>query len=751
MWGKLSRYVRSHEGRTGLSTYAAEGLAAVGMVVVYGLAARLGKEPLDLYVIVRRTVSFVHPLVLIGAIVGLTRYVALTVDPKTQRRYLFGALSWVLPLGILLCLAALVAPERWGRDFFQDGGHGELILPLAMMIATLSLHSVAYSYLRGRQYLHMANALSAAALAIVPCVAFILFDELVLVLWATALGWALGVVAVLLPAFFGGRVGTVAKERAELFRYGLPRVPGDAAMGALLTLPVFVAGYAHGLAAGGQMGLGITLLNLASAVFSPIGILLLPSSAARMASRDHAGLIAQVQRTVRYTVIAALAMLLGFELLAPWLLEVYLGPSGADYVTMGRVIFLGAPAFAFFVALRSLLDAYYVVPRNGVNLMSALLLLLVGCAAHLLFDAPPIFMGGVVVVAMWYLAWLTLRDVRFVRSELQRRVERSGNSMRLMMVIAGKPEGREFPFARRQATILRERFGAEVEIFFLQDRMSPLRLWKARRAFKQQLREFRPDLVLVHYGTVTALFTVLSSAVPVVITFHGSDLNPTPSDGRVRDLLGRLFSQLAAFFAAGIICVSEGLRDRLWWRREEVSVLPMGVDLRTFKPMDRQQCRAMMDWTTEERIVLFNNNNPGVKRLDIATAAMELVRATGINARLISLEGGIAPERMPVMMNAADALLLCSDREGSPTMVKEAMACGLPVVTSDVGDVKERLRGVMPGAVVEQTAEALARALCEVLTTPRRSNGPGSAVENGVDADTLDARTFAMLRSLIDP
>ena len=127
----------------------------------------------------------------------------------------------------------------------------------------------------------------------------------------------------------------------------------------------------------------------------------------------------------------------------------------------------------------------YVVPRNGVNLLAALLVLLLGCAIHLAFGTPAWFLGVAVVVAMWYLAWLTFRDVRFVRSELKRRMERKGNAMRLVMVIAGQPDGNEFPFARRQARMLGERFGVEVERFFLRDRMSPLRLLRARRELKE--------------------------------------------------------------------------------------------------------------------------------------------------------------------------------------------------------------------------------------------------------------------------
>src|SRR5690606_17306284 len=103
--------------------------------------------------------------------------------------------------------------------------------------------------------------------------------------------------------------------------------------------------------------------------------------------------------------------------------------------------------------------------------------------------------------------------------------------------------------------------------------------------------------------------------------FHGSDLNPTPSDGPLRDLLGRWMSQLAALLADGIICVSHGLVKRLWWKGKNARVLPMGVDLEHFKPMDRARCRSELGWQNEN-VVLFNANNPTLKRLDIADAVM---------------------------------------------------------------------------------------------------------------------------------
>ena len=75
------------------------------------------------------------------------------------------------------------------------------------------------------------------------------------------------------------------------------------------------------------------------------------------------------------------------------------------------------------------------------------------------------------------------------------------------------------------------------------------------------------------------------------------------------------------------------------------------------------------------------------------------------------------------MMNAADCLLVTSDAEGSPTVVQEALATNLPVVSVDVGDIAERLEGVAGSRITRRDAQALGRALAEVVTPPRRSDG----------------------------
>jgi len=297
---------------------------------------------------------------------------------------------------------------------------------------------------------------------------------------------------------------------------------------------------------------------------------------------------------------------------------------------------------------------------------------------------------------------------------------------RVIFVIPGEPLGCSMIFARRQVGAVIAQ-GVDVHPFYLRSRTSPCVLFREFRRFREELRRVRPQVMHAHYGTVTALFAALGApGVPLVISYRGSDLNPAPGDAgqRLRGWLARGFSQIAALRARQIVCVSAELRERLLWRRERVILLPSGVDPLAFFPRSREHARRDLGWTGDGPVVLFNAGyNPRIKRLDLAEAAAALARRTLPALRLEVLDGQCPPDLIPTFMNAADCLLLTSTTEGSPMVVKEALACNLPVVSVNVGDVAERLRGVRGARLVAHDPEALANALIELVARPARSEG----------------------------
>ena len=118
-----------------------------------------------------------------------------------------------------------------------------------------------------------------------------------------------------------------------------------------------------------------------------------------------------------------------------------------------------------------------------------------------------------------------------------------------------------------------------------------------------------------------------------------------------------------------------------------------------------------------------------MKRLDLAEAGMEVARNLCENIRFVVLRGDVGPESVPLFLNAADCLLVTSDWEGSPNIVKEALACNLPIVSVDVGDVSERLDKVSASKIVSRGPGELGEAIVEILALNCRSNGR-EAVQN---------------------
>jgi teichuronic acid biosynthesis glycosyltransferase TuaC len=297
--------------------------------------------------------------------------------------------------------------------------------------------------------------------------------------------------------------------------------------------------------------------------------------------------------------------------------------------------------------------------------------------------------------------------------------------VRVLQVIPGTADGPGYIFAKRQVNAL-EKAGVITGRFFLQSRTNPLTLLQDARQFRRSVREFNPDIVHAHYGTMTSFFCAASCARPLVITFRGADITNDQDVGRLQVWAGHALSYLSALRASGIICVAAELREGIRFAslRRRAEVITGAVDLELFKPMPRDEARGRLGWDLNEKVALFNiGNAPRRKRLDLAQGAVDVARARFGNLRLATMAGEVAAGQVPLMMNAADCLLMTSDAEGSPNVVREAMACNLPVVSVEVGDVVTRLRDVQPSRIVGRTAEAVGRAVIEILEMSRRSNG----------------------------
>jgi teichuronic acid biosynthesis glycosyltransferase TuaC len=220
------------------------------------------------------------------------------------------------------------------------------------------------------------------------------------------------------------------------------------------------------------------------------------------------------------------------------------------------------------------------------------------------------------------------------------------------------------------------------------------------RRVQARIDDWNPDIVHIMYGGVMAdMITRTVADRPTIVTFHGSDILGEHLSGRLRELIaeyGVWASRRAARRASGIVAVSTQLRDALPndVHRTRIRILPCGIDLQRFKPLDQDICRRRLGWHKDRFNILFpTNGGDPRKRLDLAQAAVEVVKQYGIGVELHQLRG-VAHDEVALWLNASDVLLLTSLHEGSPTAVKEALACNRPVVSVDVGDVREWIEGI---------------------------------------------------------
>lgn len=291
--------------------------------------------------------------------------------------------------------------------------------------------------------------------------------------------------------------------------------------------------------------------------------------------------------------------------------------------------------------------------------------------------------------------------------------------------------------------------GCRVTIGVVDDRTSVAGIWRNIKRLAREVANANPDIVHAQYGTVTAAVARLAAGRrPLVVTFRGDDLLGTPIPGlgwRVRERLAKWIGLWGAQNAAAIIVMSENLRaalpDHL---AQKATVLPFGVDLQIFKLLDRDECRAKLGWDPRSRVVLFNassGTNQAVKNLPLAREAIR-VAAQSIPEVSLQIMSGASRAEVVRMMNAADCLLVTSLHEGSPIIVREAMACNLPVVSVPCGDVTEQLRFAEPGSIQPYDAAALARAVVQVFQSGCRSNGRELVIGRRLTFEDVNRRLF---------
>lgn len=320
--------------------------------------------------------------------------------------------------------------------------------------------------------------------------------------------------------------------------------------------------------------------------------------------------------------------------------------------------------------------------------------------------------------------------------------------MRILIVCSYKPQMPEgcVPFIREQVGALREQ-GCECEYYYVKGKgiMGYLR---AIPGLRKMIREWKPDVIHAHYGLSCLLANLATRRVPVVSTYHGSDIN----EPKVLP-----FSKVAIWLSEWNIFVSKRNVD-IANPKKRWSLIPCGVNLP--QPWSELQKKKVEQLTLNQwvetimpkgkKYVLFAGAfDNAVKDPERAKQTMNELTNEGINAELIELKG-YTRDQVNALMYNCDAFLMTSKTEGSPQVIKEAMACGCPIVSVDVGDVKERLEGVEGCYVVESRKPMdIAEALRKALAFEDRTEGRKRIVEIGYTNELVAKKIIKIYEDII--
>ncbi len=269
--------------------------------------------------------------------------------------------------------------------------------------------------------------------------------------------------------------------------------------------------------------------------------------------------------------------------------------------------------------------------------------------------------------------------------------------------------------------------GVSPELRYLGNLRNPIHLLRARRAIAREATG--ADLLHCQFGSAASLACSSVRSCPKIVSLRGSDWTSAYSSrllGRAHAALATRFTRLALPHFDVAICMSNRLAEEVQHRfpQLQVRVMPDPVHLSLFRPIDKAAARKTLGLPESgPRYVVFGSaksDNP-LKRRWLAEAAVQRVQKQLPEVRML-VATGYPHSMMPSVLSAADVAICTSTSEGWPNFIKEALACNVPFVSTDVSDLAGIAANEPTCRVVAPTVEALSTALLEALVSPQPSD-----------------------------
>ncbi len=239
------------------------------------------------------------------------------------------------------------------------------------------------------------------------------------------------------------------------------------------------------------------------------------------------------------------------------------------------------------------------------------------------------------------------------------------------------------------------------------------------------LKSKKHDIVHAHYG-LNAIVCHLSQLfrlkkTPLIISLMGSDLLIPKSENTLLQKWINIYIYWILKNKANHIIVKTSELNKKVNLPEKTSIIPNGVDFNLFKPLNKSKLQDELKWSNDYKHILFaaNPERP-VKNYKLAKNATDQINEYPVELHVLV---DIDHDEIPKYMNASDVVILSSLFEGSPNVIKEAMACNRPIVSTNVGDVKLIIENIEGCFIAEEETIDFSKKMIQALSFDKSTEG----------------------------
>ena len=242
----------------------------------------------------------------------------------------------------------------------------------------------------------------------------------------------------------------------------------------------------------------------------------------------------------------------------------------------------------------------------------------------------------------------------------------------------------------------------------------------------------KADVIHIQFGGLYAFlvwFCLIGIRKPKLLTFHGTDIHAREIK-TTQSFLVKLkiwlnqkasFCSILMFDELGF--VADTLIDYVpkWISHkysEKLFVQPLGVDYKMFQPLNKAEACKQLGIEEKKYVLFSDKSNTVLKRRDFAEA---IIRELGNGYELLVM-CGVKPEEVPVYINACDFVILTSDEEGSPNIIREALSLNKQIFSVDVGDVKQQIEGLNNSSIISRELKEATMVISKTLQLPYTDN-----------------------------